>query len=63
MRIFPRFLLVLFLVLAATACGRDQISPDEATARADRAITMATQMSDYLKATQEVESIQAEATI
>ena len=57
------FLLISVLLLGASACGGSQPEPAEATAQANRAITLATAVANNLKATQEIESVQAEATI
>lgn len=59
---FLRLCLMIGL-LGIAACSSDQPAPGEATAQAERAISLATQMADRLKATQEIEQAQAEATI
>jgi len=64
-RINPHiFRILLFtLLLSAVSCRNNQLAPEESTAQANRAITLATQMADNLEATRQIESVQAEATI
>jgi hypothetical protein len=60
---FIRLFLMLSLIMGMDACSSDLPAPAEATSQAERAITLATQMAVQLKATQEIEQAQTEATI
>lgn len=58
-----QFLMILCMLLGASACRSDQPSPAEATAQASRALSLATHVAGNLSATRDAESLQAEATL